>query len=47
MIMHRFMVYDIDGKGTKDFIGKCETTIGKIFGATKQTYVSELMLENS
>lgn len=40
----KFMVYDIDNeKGAKDYIGSNETTIGKIIGATKQTYVSELL----
>lgn len=31
------MVYDIDNikNGAKDFIGQCETTIGKIIGAVK------------
>lgn len=37
------MVYDIDDdKGGKDFIGKIETTIGKIIGSVKQTFVGDL-----
>ena len=32
----RFMVFDIDNeKGDKDFLGKHETSLGKIFGAPK------------
>lgn len=32
----RFMVYDIDNEqGGKDFVGKNETTIGKIIGSLK------------
>lgn len=30
------MLYDIDdNKGNKDYIGKCETTLGKIIGSTR------------
>lgn len=36
-------MYDIDdAKGGKEFIGKVETTMGKIVGALKQTFVAEL-----
>ena len=42
----KFMVYDIDNaKGGKDFIGQCITTIGKIFGSNKQTFVGVLSIE--
>jgi hypothetical protein len=42
------MVYDIDdNKGGKDFIGKNETTIGKIIGSAKQTYIADLLVDNS
>lgn len=38
------MVYDIDNeKGAKDYVGKNETTIGKIIGSIKQTYVADLL----
>lgn len=41
----KFVVNDIDNaKGDKDFIGQCETTIGKIFGSKCQTFMSELVL---
>lgn len=29
------MVYDIDGTEKKDYIGKCETTLGKMFGSNR------------
>jgi hypothetical protein len=38
------MVYDIDDKnGAKDFQGQNETTLGKIIGSSKQTYVGDLL----
>lgn len=38
------MVYDIDNeKGDKDFQGQNETTLGKIIGSLKQTYVADLL----
>lgn len=39
------MVYDIDdAKGSsRDFIGANETTLGKIIGSNKQTYVADLV----
>jgi hypothetical protein len=44
----RFMVYDVDStKGAKEFIGKCETTMGLIAGALRQTFVSDLQSEKS
>eukprot|EP00347_Sterkiella_histriomuscorum_P005523 403356292 len=40
----KFMVYDIDNeKGAKDYVGVNETTIGKIIGSNKQTYVNDLL----
>jgi hypothetical protein len=39
------MVYDID-QSSKDFIGTCESTIGKLMGSQKQTWVSDLTQEN-
>ena len=42
------MVYDIDNlKGGKDFIGQCETSLGKIFGSNRQTFVSDVTVENN
>ena len=45
----KFMVYDIDNveSGKKEFIGSNETTIGKLIGAQRQTYVSDLLDKNS
>jgi hypothetical protein len=32
----KFTVYDIDNaRGGKEFIGKCETSLGKIFGSNR------------
>jgi hypothetical protein len=41
------MVYDIDNikTGSKDFIGQCESTVGKILGSVKQTFVNDLTIE--
>ena len=35
------MVWDSD-TGSREFIGLCESTIGKIFGCAKQTFVADL-----
>ncbi len=42
----RFMLWDVDSTAKREFIGKCETTIGKIIGAPRQTFLSDLTLEN-
>lgn len=39
----KFMVYDIDSTTTKEFIGMHETTMGKIIGAPRQTYLTDLI----
>ena len=42
------MIYDIDSaKGAKDFIGKCESTMGKVMGALRQTFVGDVLVENN
>lgn len=38
----RFTVNDVDGTSSADFIGLLETTIGKIIGAPKQTFLADL-----
>ena len=39
----KLMVYDVDSATTKEFIGKCETSIGKVMGAPRQTFLADLM----
>ena len=41
----KFMVYDRDSETKRDFIGQAETTMGKLFGAPKQTFLATLTLE--
>lgn len=43
----RIMVYDIDSTTTKEFIGKAETTMGRIIGSPKQTFVTDLLTEKT
>ncbi len=37
----KFQVYDVDDNGL-EHIGDCETTISKIMGSKRQTFVSDL-----
>ena len=44
----RFEVYDIDlSSKERDFIGRFETTMGKIMGANKQTVVADLEMDSA
>ena len=40
----KFIVYDIDSSTSKDHIGNVETTIGKLVGAPKQTFLADITL---
>jgi len=40
-------VYDFDGVTENDFIGKVETTLGAVMGATHQTLLLDITDDNS
>jgi C2 domain len=42
----KFVVYDVDDQ-KKDFIGQTETTVARIIGSVRQTYLDDLTLENN
>lgn len=43
----KFIVYDIDSKVEKELIGTVETTIGKIIGSVKQTFLIDILNDKS